>query len=130
MKSLNFRIALVIAHASSFRNAVAQALRNQGWLVHAIQRAEQTFQILAHIPYELIVIDSDLSGMPATDFVRILYNSRDWKAIRVVVISHSHSAEVDAEARTLGVFMSRDSEWKENSASLLSFLNENLVQKT
>ena len=60
MKPLNFRIALVIAGAGAFRIALAQVLRNQGLLVHAIARAEQAFQILARIPYELIIIDSDL----------------------------------------------------------------------
>lgn len=60
MKLLNFRIALIIAEAGALRIAVAKVLKNQGWLVQAVRRAEQAFQILAHIPYELIIIDSDL----------------------------------------------------------------------
>jgi hypothetical protein len=29
-------------------------LRKRGWLVHGINRAEQAFNILAHIPYDSI----------------------------------------------------------------------------
>ena len=75
---LKFRFALVIEEADSLRISVVNVLKAQGWYVHGIWRAEQAFHILAHIPYRLIVIDSDLPGMCGIDFVRILHNSREW----------------------------------------------------
>lgn len=38
-------------------------LRERGWLVHGTSRAEKALSILAHIPCDLIVLDSELPGM-------------------------------------------------------------------
>jgi hypothetical protein len=54
LKPLNFRYALVIEEIDSVRTSIVNVLRAQGWLVHGIPRAEQAFQILAHIPYNLV----------------------------------------------------------------------------
>ena len=129
MKLLNFRIALIIAEAGALRIAVAKVLKNQGWLVQAVRRAEQAFQILAHIPYELIVMDSDLPGMSGIEFARILYNSKDWRAIRVLVISSSPSAALVAEAIALGAFLATKAEWEENPFRFLRILNKTLAQE-
>jgi len=129
MKLLNFRIALIIAEAGALRIAVAKVLKNQGWLVQAVRRAEQAFQILAHIPYELIVMDSDLPGISGIEFARILYNSKDWRAIRVLVISSSPSAALVAEAIALGAFLATKAEWEENPFRFLRILNKTLAQE-
>ena len=129
MKLLNFRIALIIAEAGALRIAVAKVLKNQGWLVQAVRRAEQAFQILAHIPYELIVMDSDLPGMSGIEFARILYNSKDWRAIRVLVISSSPSAALVAEPIALGAFLATKAEWEENPFRFLRILNKTLAQE-
>ena len=76
-----FRFALVIEEAASLRMSVVKVLKAQGWFVHGIWQSEQAFHILAHIPYRLIIIDSELSGIRGIDFVRILHNSRKWRAI-------------------------------------------------
>jgi hypothetical protein len=70
-----------------------------------------------------------LPGMSGIDFVRILHNSRDWRAIRVVVISSSPSAALAAEAGALGAFLASKAEWEEDPAWFLLFLNENLGQE-
>jgi hypothetical protein len=61
LKPLNFRYALVIQEIDSVRTSIANVLRAQGWLVHGIRRAEQPFDILAHIPYNLVIIESALT---------------------------------------------------------------------
>src|SRR5271166_6179527 len=75
LKPLNFRYALVIEETDSVRTSIVNVLRARGWLVHGIPLAEQAFNILAHIPYNLVVIDSELPGIGGIDFVRMLHNS-------------------------------------------------------
>jgi CheY-like chemotaxis protein len=68
LKQLNFRNALVIEEAEVFRSGIVQFLRKEGWIVHGVRRAEQALPLLAHIPYHLIVIDSELPGITGIDF--------------------------------------------------------------
>ena len=58
---LKLRSALVIGKADALRRVIVQFLKNQGWIVHGMNRVELAVPILAHIPYSLIVIDSGLS---------------------------------------------------------------------
>ena len=56
---MNFRSALVIEEEDALRSSVVRFfLKNQGWLVHGVRRAEQALPILAHVLYELLVIDN------------------------------------------------------------------------
>ena len=50
-------------------------LRQRGWLVHGTNCAEEALRLLAHIPYNLIVLDSELPGMGWIDLVRMLQNA-------------------------------------------------------
>jgi hypothetical protein len=72
----NLSFALVIEKAAGFRDSVMTLLREHGWLVHGISRAEEAFNILAHIPYGLIVLDAELLGTGGIDFVRFV--RADW----------------------------------------------------
>jgi hypothetical protein len=49
---LNLSFALVIEEAADLRNSVISRLRERGSLVHGTDRAEEAFNIFAHIPYE------------------------------------------------------------------------------
>jgi DNA-binding response OmpR family regulator len=111
---LKFRFALVIEEADSLRISVVNVLKAQGWYVHGIWRAEQAFHILAHIPYRLIVIDSDLPGMCGIDFVRILHNSREWREIQLVVITSSQSAAFANQIAEYGACLARKSRWQDD----------------
>ena len=95
-------------------------LRERGWLVHGISRAEEAFNILAHIPYNLIVLDSELPGICGMDFVRILQNSREWRTIRLVVITSSKSAGFASEVAECGAFLARRSRWEDDLFGFLS----------
>jgi len=88
------KFALVVDEADSLRTSVIALLREHGWLVHAVSRAEHAFGLLVHIPYSLIVLDSELPGVCATDFVRILRNPNDWQTLQLVVINSSESANL------------------------------------
>src|SRR5260221_638926 len=75
----SFRSALVIEEEDALRSSIVQFLKVQGWLVHGMKRAEQALPILAHVLYELVVIDVELPGITGIAFVRILRNSREWR---------------------------------------------------
>ena len=85
-----------------------------------IWRAEQAFHILAHIPYRLIVIDSELPGLCGIDFVRILHDSREWREIQLVVITSSQSVAFANQIAEYGAFMARKSRWQDDLFSFLS----------
>jgi DNA-binding response OmpR family regulator len=109
---LKFRFALVIEEADSLRMSLVKVLKAQGWYVHGIWRAEHAFHILAHIPYRLIVIDSELPGICGIDFVRILHNSREWRELQLVVITSSQSVAFANQVAECGAFMARKSSGK------------------
>jgi CheY-like chemotaxis protein len=116
----NFSFALVINETASLRMSITALLRQCGWLVHGISRAEKAFNILADIPYDLIVLDSDLPGLCGIDFVRILQNSREWRTIRLVVITSSDGASFASQIAQYGAFLARRSRWQDD---LLEFLS-------
>jgi DNA-binding response OmpR family regulator len=130
LKPLNFRYALVIEEMDSVRTSIVNALREQGWLVHGIPRAEQALHILAHIPYNLVVIDSELPGIGGMDFVRILHNSREWRTIRLVIIASAQSADFATQAAEYGAFLARKSRWKHDLFRFLSGYEEDPTENT
>jgi CheY-like chemotaxis protein len=117
---LNFSFALVIEEAADFRNLVMTLLRGRGWLVHGTSRAEDAFSILAHIPYGLIVVDSELPGICGIDFIRILKNSREWRTIRLVVITSCNSPNFTSRVTEFGAFLARRPRWEDDLLELLT----------
>ena len=130
LKPLNFRYALVVEVMDSVRTSIVNVLRAQGWLVHGIRRAEQAFHNLAHIPYRLVVIDSELPGIGGIDFVRILHNSREWRTIRLVVITSSQSEDFATQAAEYDAFLARKSSWKVDLFGFLSAYDEDPTENT
>jgi DNA-binding response OmpR family regulator len=119
---LKLRIALVIEKANTPRRAIVQFLKNQGWIVHGMNRVELAVPILTHIPYSLIVIDSDLVGPANKEFRRALHNTRRWRTVSPVVLTDSHSRLFDMELMELGAIAARKSAWKDDlSRFLLAF---------
>jgi CheY-like chemotaxis protein len=114
------KFALVIEETEKLRNPIVAFLRERGWLVHGISRAEQAFSILTQIPYNLIVLDSELPGMCTEDVVRIIRSASEWQAVRIVVISESKLTNSVIELTALGAFLVRRSRWEENLTELLS----------
>jgi two-component system, cell cycle response regulator DivK len=117
---INLSFALVIEEAANFRNSVMALLRERGWLVHGTSRAEEAFSILAHIPYELIVLDSELPGISGIDFARILQNSREWRTIRVAVITSSDSPSFASQVAECGAFLANRSRWEDDLFEFLA----------
>ena len=109
---LNF--ALVIDQVDQLRNSIMVTLREHGWLVHGVSRAEHAFGILPHIPYSLIVLGPELPGLSAIDFARILRNSRQWQTIRLVIINDAKSAEWEGQAAESGALLARRSMWQDD----------------
>jgi CheY-like chemotaxis protein len=116
---IGFSFALVIEGVANFRNSIMTLLRERGWLVHGTNCAEEALRLLAHIPYSLIVVDSELPGMGGIDFGRVLQNSKEWRAIRVVVISSSSSPSLQSQAGKCGVYQASKSSWE---SDLFEFL--------
>ncbi|HZD51099.1 MAG TPA: hypothetical protein VE178_20330, partial [Silvibacterium sp.] len=61
-----------------------------------------------------------LPGISGIDFVRILHNSPDWRAIQLVVITSSQSEDFATEVAKCGAFMVRISKWKDDLFRFLS----------
>jgi DNA-binding response OmpR family regulator len=127
---LKFRFALVIEEADALRNSVVKVLKAQNWFVHGILRSEQALHILPYIPYRLIVIDSELSGICGIDFVRILHNSREWRTIQLVVITSSQNLCFATQVAEFGAFLVRKSRWQEDIVRFLSGYEEEPTEST
>ena len=109
---IGFSFALVVEEVANFRNSVMALLRERGWLVHGTTGAEEALRLLAHIPYSLIVLDSELPGIGGIDFLRVLQNSREWPPIRIVVISSSTRPGLGSRAGECGAFLASKSSWE------------------
>ena len=116
---IDFSFALVVEEVANFRYSIMSLLRERGWLVHGTNCAEEALRLLAHIPYSLIVVDSELPGMGGIDFGRVLQRSREWRAIRVVVISSSSSRSLQSQVGECGVYQASKSSWE---SDLFEFL--------
>jgi DNA-binding response OmpR family regulator len=126
MKRLNLRIALVIEPEDGFRRSAVQFLRSQGWIVHGMRRAEHAFSVLAQIPYNLIVIGSELPGMTSVEFVRVLSNSKEWRKISVIALATPSARSVSAELESSGAFLADKPTWKSDFPRFLSMFENPL----
>lgn len=109
---IDFSFALVVEEVANFRKSVMALLRERGWLVHGTNGAEEALRLLAHIPYSLIVLDSELPGVGGGDFVRKLQNCREWPAIRVVVVSSSSRPRLQSQVEECCAFLASKSSWE------------------
>jgi DNA-binding response OmpR family regulator len=96
-----------------------QHLKHEGWIVHGITKAEHALPILAHIPYELIIVDCELAGIDGRDFVRTLHNAREWRAIRLVALTNCISAPLAKELVHRGAFPVRKEAWSDDLSHFL-----------
>jgi DNA-binding response OmpR family regulator len=119
VKLPNFRTALVIADDSGLRKSVVQHLKCEGWIVHGITKAEHALPILAHIPYELIIVDCELAGIDGKGFIRILHNAREWRAIHLVALTNRISAPLATELAQRGAFPARKEAWLDDLSHFL-----------
>jgi len=119
VKLPNFRTALVIADDCDLRKSVVQHLKHEGWIVHGITNAEHALPILACIPYGLIIVDCELPGIDGKDFVRLLHNARDWRAIHLVALTNCISAPLATELAAWGAFPARKEAWLDDLSHFL-----------
>lgn len=115
----DFSFALVVEEVADLRNSIMGLLRERGWLVHGTNCAEEALRLLAHIPYSLIVVDAELPGMGGVDFGRVLQSSREWRAIRVVVIGSFSSPSLQGQIGECGAYQASKSSWE---SDLFEFL--------
>ena len=118
-QQLNLPSALVIEGDEDFRFCVVEFLRRQGWIAHGVRRGEQALPILAHLPCHLIVVGSDLPGMPGIDFARILHTSRRWRASPFVIIARLFNQAFATELAEFGAFLVRKSAWEDELSGIL-----------
>jgi CheY-like chemotaxis protein len=122
IKLPNFRAALVIAADSGLRKSIVQQLKDEGWIVHGITKAEHALPLLAHIPYELIIVDSELPGIDGKDFVHLLHNAGEWRAIHLVALTDCTSAPLAPGLAHLGAFPASKDAWPDALSHVLSHL--------
>ena len=116
--------ALVIDQGDHLRNSIMALLREHGWMVHGVSRAEHAFSILPHIPYSLIVLGPELPGLGAIDFVRILRNSLQWPIINFVVINNAESADWEKQVAETGALLARRAMWQDDLFGFLLAYDE------
>jgi hypothetical protein len=63
------------------------------------------------------------------EFVRILNDSREWRAIQLVVITRTRSADFATEVAEGGAFLARASRWEKDLCRFLSAYNEDLTRE-
>ena len=124
LRRLNFRCALVIVEEYDLRSFIIQLLRKQGWLVHGIRQTEEALSLLAHIPYELVIIDCEVSEVARIHYMRRLQNAGRWLTIKVVFISSSQITGFAGDPPERGVFLARKSRWEDDLCEYLSACDE------
>jgi len=120
LRRLNFRCALVIVEEYDLRSFIIQLLRKRGWLVHGIRQREQALSLLAHIPYELVIMDCEVSEMTRIDYMRRMQNAGKWLTIKLVFITSSQSTGFAGDLPERGVFLARKSRWEDDLCGYLS----------
>jgi DNA-binding response OmpR family regulator len=103
---------------------ITQVLRKRGWLVHGIRQREQALSLLAHIPYELVIIDCEVREMSGIDYMRRLRNARKWLTIKLVFITNSQNIGFVGDVVERGVFLARKSRWEDDLCEYLSACDE------
>ena len=81
------------------------------------------FLILAHIPYELIIIDGELARIDK-EFGRLVDDARAWRAIHLIILSNRESAPLAKELAHLGALSARKHAWSEDLFGLLGQLGK------
>ena len=87
--------------------------------MHGIDRVELAVPILPHIPYQLIVIESELLRSPDKEFSRALQKTRRWRTFSPIVLIDSHSRASDMALMELGAIPARKSAWNDDLSSFL-----------
>ena len=124
MKRVNLKVALVIEPEDELRRSAVRFLRSRGWIVHGLRRADHAFPVLTQIPYNLIVIGSELTGMTTVEFVRILGDSKKWlRTISLIAIAEASTRTLTAELETFGVFLANRGTWKSDMPRFLRTLD-------
>ena len=113
------RSALVIDTGDSLRRSVIGHPKEEGWIVHGIKGAEQALPLLRNVPYQLIVIDSDLPGIGSISFAQLLHNSKQWHTIPLVLITDSPGWSSATEVIEFGAYPVRKSTWADDLTSVL-----------
>ena len=102
------------------RRSIVEHLKNRGWIVHGIKRAEQALPVLEHIPYHLIVIDAEISGMTAIELARMIHASGKLAATQLVVMTGSRDRSSATELAEYGALSVRRSVWREELSKLFA----------
>jgi CheY-like chemotaxis protein len=119
---LDFRSALVIEESRVLGGSIVGLLKKRGWIAHGIRVAGQAFPLLKCIPYHLIVIDGNASGIAAMNFARTLHNSEEWKKIPLVIITDSPNESLASNLKEVGVHSAKRSTWLSDLTEILGDL--------
>jgi CheY-like chemotaxis protein len=119
---LDFRSALVIEESTLLRGQLVDYLKKRGWIAHGIKRVEQAEPLLKCISYHLIVIDSNLPGIGAANFVRMLHSSKDWSTIPLVVITDSANETFASDRNRAVPRLARRTAWLSDLTNILAGL--------
>ena len=122
---LHFHCALVIEEDEELRRVLVQLLKERGWLVHGMRRAEQALPILGRISYHLIIADAELPGLSGLQFARMLHRGREWGSIPVIILANTRSHR----ATQVGACVVRRSAWCNELTKTLAGIEADLDRK-
>ena len=95
---------LIIDDEPAIRHAVDRYLTRAGFDVQCARELEEAEALLAHVPYDLVIVDLSLSGHPSgtegLELVRFVRRHRP--STRVIVLTAHGSPWVEKEARRRG----------------------------
>jgi CheY-like chemotaxis protein len=69
--------------------------------------------------YELVIVDGELAGIDGKEFVRLLQNAREWRAIHLVALTNRISAPLATELAAWGAFPARKEAWLDDLSHFL-----------
>ena len=94
---------LFIEDEEGLLQSVTQLLREQGYNVVSVLRAEEALDHLLTLTPDLILADIKLPGIDGFDFFNHIKANNDWKNIPVVFITAFNNVQAMAYAKKLGV---------------------------
>lgn len=94
---------LIVEDDAATGHVLATMLAREGFVAHVLEDAETALSLLRSVPYDLLLVDLGLVGMPGADFVAIL--RRAGSKIPALLISgapHDEIAEMAARCGANG----------------------------
>ena len=90
---------IIVVDYSAYSSPVLRQLERQGYLVGVATSEQQALQLLAKLPYDLILLDASQPGLRLLEQIK---SHKEWQQIPVVVMVAPDEIELTAQAIAIG----------------------------